>query len=124
MKHNRKILIFLLFPALFAGKAVWADHISEDLMMEVYQALMGPVCQDSNQKNGTSQDCENPDPVLFKCWHDKFHMYYDQAGLEAFLGEIKASNEKYPYFNEPYYNEFFSGRNWDNAMDFSMDCGS
>jgi len=117
------IVCIVAFPAILAGKPVYANHIPDELFLEVYQALMGPVCRNSDGNAGVSQDCDTPPPEVMDCWRDKLHMYYDEETLRAFLEEIKASNEKYPYYNQPYYNEFFSGRNWDNAMDFQMECG-
>jgi hypothetical protein len=123
MKFGRIFIsLILAFPGLLAGNGVSAEPIPDDLFMEFFQALMGPVCRHSNETKGTSLDCDNPDPEVLACWREKIEIYYDQPSLLQFLQEAKASNEKYPYFNQPYYNEFFSDRNWDYAMDFNNSC--
>lgn len=117
--------IFILVVALLAffpkPKAL-ASHISEDLFQEVYRELMYPSCQYSNREEGTSLDCENPDPAVFACWKEKLHWDYTEEGILEFLGEIRESNQKYEYFNAPFYNEFFSNRNWDNILKYTDYC--
>ncbi len=123
MKKGRFfIAVVLAFPGFLAGRGVLADHLPDDLFNAFYQALMGPVCRYKNETEGTSLDCDNPDPGILQCWRGKIEIYYDEPSLREFLAEVRASNEKYPYFNEPYYNEFFSDRNWNYAMDFSNSC--
>ncbi|MEE8258699.1 MAG: hypothetical protein V3R20_03315, partial [Sphingomonadales bacterium] len=81
-----------------------------------------PFCLYSNREEGTSLDCDNPDPAVFECWKEKLHLRYDEAGMLTLMEEIRASNQKYPFYNEPYYNEFISNLNWDNLMYISDRC--
>ncbi len=103
----------------WAAEVAYADHISEPLFKEVFEAVNIPVCLHTAV---AETDCDTLDPVKFQCWREKLHLDYDEAMLLTLLEEAKASNEKYPYFNEPYYNEFFSDRNWGNLMDYSDKC--
>lgn len=122
--HTLKLsfLGFLLLSYFPVAGPASAGHIDENLFGEVYRELNTPVCIHSNEVDGTTIDCENPDPVVVACWRQNLHLYYDQDGLIGLLEEIRASNQKYKFFNEPYYNEFFSNRNWDNVLSCSDKC--
>lgn len=113
---------FWVFLFLFATPA-FAAHIPDDLFLEVYRGLMAPVCEAENGTEGTSADCQTVDPAVLQCWKDTLHMHYDEASMREFLEEIRQSNEKYRYYNEPYYNEFFSNWNWDNILKVTDVCG-
>lgn len=112
------VWVFLLIWA----PPAFAAHIPDDLFLEVYKGLMGPVCEAKNEAEGTSVDCQAVDPQVLQCWKDTLHMHYDEASFREFLEEIRQSNEKYKYYNEPYYNEFFSNWNWDSILKVTADC--
>lgn len=114
------LLVALL--AFFPEPRASASHIPEDLFQEVYRDLMNPSCHYSNREEGTSLDCDNPDPAVFECWKEKLHWDYNEEGILEFLGEIRESNQKYEYFNAPFYNEIFSNRNWDNILKYTDYC--
>ena len=120
-----KMLIYRLavtFIVCFAGLPASASHLPENLIEDVYREISVPYCLYSNSNEGTSLDCDNPDPVVYECWQEKLHVRYDEAGILALTEAIRASNQKYPYYNEPYYNEFISNQNWDILMYISDRC--
>ena len=117
--------IFILPVALlafFPKPKAPASHIPEDIFQEVYRELMHPFCHYSNREEGTSLDCDNPDPTVFECWKEKLHWDYNEEGIMEFLGEIRESNQKYEYFNATFYNEIFSNRNWDKILNYTDVC--
>lgn len=114
--------LVLVVIACFPGLSASAGHFPENLIEEVYREIWVPYCLYSNSNEGTSLDCENPDPTVYACWQEKLHVRYDEAGILALMEEISASNQKYPFYNEPFYNEFISNRNWDNLMYISDRC--
>ena len=120
--RNYSFILVVALLAFFPKPKALASHIPEDLFQEVYRELMNPFCHYSNREEGTSLDCENPDPAVYACWQEKLHVRYDEAGILALMEEISASNQKYPYYFEPFYNEFISNRNWDNLMYISDRC--
>ncbi len=123
MKTFRPLSLGVILVLLtLATPKVFADHIPEDEILTVYLELNSPVCTYAPKKKTMNADCKTPVPAVFKCWRDKIHLDYDAAMLAKFLIEIKKSNQRYQYYNEPYYNELFSNRNWDNLMDYSDQC--
>ena len=123
MKILKPCFLGVFLVLLFLGAApVKADHIPENLFEEVFREANTPVCLTSNEIEGTSIDCAILDQAVFACWKERLHLNYDQESLLDFLEEIKATNQKYAYYYEPYYNEFFSNRNWDNLMNYSDRC--
>ena len=120
--RNYSFILLVALLAFFPKPKALASHISEDLFQEVYRELMNPFCHYSNREEGTSLDCDNPDPAVFACWKEKLHWDYNEEGILEFLVEIRESNQKYEYFNAPFYNEIFSNRNWDNILKYTDYC--
>ena len=113
--------VILVLLTLAASK-VFADHIPEDEILTLYLELNIPVCNYAPENKVMELDCLTPIPATFECWKAEIHMDYDPAILSTFLEEAKQSNQRYQYYNEPYYNELFSNRNWDNLMDYTDKC--
>ena len=113
---------FVALSLIILGVKTQARHIPENLFQELYREITYPFCLYSNRVEGTSFDCENPDPAVFECWQESFHWDYDQEGILEFLGEIKESNQHYEYYNATTFNEFISNRNWDNIFYYTAIC--
>lgn len=110
--------LILIFP----GVKAHARHIPENLFQELYREINTPFCLYSNRVEGTSLDCENPDPAVFECWQEGLHWDYNQEGILKFLEEIRESNQNYEYYNAPAFNEFLSNRNWDIIFYYRAIC--
>ena len=123
MSQTRNILVGILALSLICTwERAEARHIPELLIQELYKEITTPACLYSNRVDGTSYDCENPDPAVFECWKKSLHWDYDEESVLAFLEEVKASNQNYEFYNATTYNEFFSNRNWDNILYYAAIC--
>lgn len=108
---------------LFVGTPQsFAEHVAEDEVLALYLELNVPVCVYAKEFKTMNSDCKTPVPAVFECWKTKIDLDYDTAMFFEFLEEVKKSNQRYQYYNEPFYNELFSNRNWDNLMDYADQC--
>ncbi len=112
---------FLVFLVLGAPKG-FAVHIDESDILTLYLEINVPVCTYAEENKTMNPDCKTPIPAALECWKYQIDMDYDQAMFLEFLEEVRKSNQRYQYYNEPFYNELFSNRNWDNLMDYSDRC--
>ena len=123
MKTLRPLSLGVILVLLaLAAPRVFATHIPEDEILTFYLELNVPVCNYAPENKVMELDCLTPIPAAFECWKAEIHMDYDTAMLTEFFAETQLSNQRYQYFNEPYYNELYSNRNWDNLMDYSDKC--
>ena len=113
--------VFLALLVLGVPRS-FADHIDEAAILELYLEINIPVCNHAEVNKTMEISCETPIPAIYQCWKNQIHLDYDAAMLSEFLEEVKKSNQRYQYYNEPYYNELFSNRNWDNLMDYTDRC--
>lgn len=113
--------IFLVLLVLGAPRG-FADHAPESEILTLYLEINIPVCNHAEENKTMNPDCQTPIPEVFECWKSKIHLDYDATMLLEFLAEVRNSNQRYQYYNEPFYNELFSNRNWDNLMDYSDRC--
>lgn len=109
-------LLFVGAPSGFAG------HVAENDILTLYLELNVPVCTYGPVNKTMNPDCQTPIPSVFECWKSKIHLDYDDTMFLELLEEVRKSNQRYQYYNEPFYNELFSNRNWDNLMDYSDRC--
>ncbi len=123
MHTLKPLFLGVLLGSFFVGAPQsLADHIPEGDIKTVYLAINIPVCKNAPKNKTMKPDCKTPVPSVFECWKSKIHMDYDPAMLSVLLAEVKKSNQRYQYFNEPFYNELLSNRNWENLMDYSDRC--